>query len=220
MSSRFDLQLAQMHNSLIEMAALIEDAISKASKALSERDAGAAREIMARDDEIDAKEKEIESLCLRMLLNQHPVARDLREISTALKMITDLERIGDHASDISEICLYLSESGTAFGDKLDRISEMAAATTTMVSRSIDAFVKKDLELAQSVIRHDDAVDEIFMSVRKALIESVRADADSGEQAFDLLQVAKYYERIGDHAVNLAEWVIFSITGVHKDKQVL
>jgi phosphate transport system protein len=209
-----------MHNSLIEMAALIEEAITKASKALSERDAGAAREIMARDDEIDAKEKEIESLCLRMLLNQHPVARDLREISTALKMITDLERIGDHASDISEICLYLSESGTAFDDKLDRISEMAAATTKMVSRSIDAFVKKDLELAQSVIRHDDAVDEIFMSVRKALIESVRADADSGGQAFDLLQIAKYYERIGDHAVNLAEWVIFSITGVHKDKQVL
>jgi phosphate transport system protein len=208
-----------MHDSLIEMAALIEDAISKASRALSERDAGAARAIMARDDEIDAKEKEIESLCLRMLLNQHPVARDLRDISTALKMITDLERIGDHASDISEICLYLSGSACDDG-KLGRIGEMASATILMVTRSIDAFVKKDLALAQSVIRHDDVVDELYMGIRRELIESVRADAGTGEQAFDLLQVAKYYERIGDHAVNIAEWVIFSITGVHKDSQVL
>jgi phosphate transport system protein len=212
------MQLAALHNSLIEMAALIESAISRATKALVEQDAEAAREIMSQDDEIDSKERDIESLCLKLLLSQHPVARDLRQISTTLKMITDLERIGDHASDISELCVYLT--GTEYADKLDHISDMAAATIKMVGESIDAFVKEDIALAQSVIEYDNVVDEIFMSSRRELIESVRANADSGEQAFDLLQIAKYYERIGDHAVNIAEWVIFSITGVHKDKQVL
>ena len=218
MRSRFEEQLIQLNNSLIEMGALIERAISKATKALISQDVDTARSIIDGDSLIDEKEKEIESLCLKLILNQQPVARDLREISAALKMITDMERIGDQATDISELCIYLAAQ--EYIKKLEHIQQMAEATIKMVTDSIDAFVKKDLELAQTVIDYDDLVDELYVAVKEDLIALIHADVKNGEQAFDLLQIAKYYERIGDHAVNIAEWVIFSITGKHKDKQVL
>lgn len=217
MRSRFDEQLTELNNNLIEMGALIESAITKAVKALQEQDADAAKQIMGNDRIIDEKEREIESLCLKLLLHQQPVARDLRLISTALKMITDMERIGDHASDISELCVYLSEY--PYPQKFDHISSMAKAVIKMVNESIDAYVRKDLSLAQSVIDYDDVVDDLYLAIKSDLIRLVHENADNGEQAFDLLQVAKYFERIGDHAVNIAEWVIFSISGKHKDKQV-
>ena len=218
MRSRFNEQLSLLNNCLIEMGALIEHAIARATKALVSQDADAAKSIIDGDAVIDEKEKEIESLCLKLILNQQPVARDLRQISTALKMITDMERIGDQAADISELCIYLAAQ--EYIKKMEHIPQMAEATVKMVTDSIDAFVRKDLDLAQAVIDYDDVVDELYVCVKKDLIELVHADVNNGEQAFDLLQIAKYYERIGDHAVNIAEWVIFSITGKHKDKQVL
>ena len=218
MRSRFDEQLTLLHNSLIEMGALVEHAIAGATKALISQDAEIAEKIIRDEYLVDEKEKEIESLCLKLLLNQQPVARDLRQISTALKMITDIERIGDQAADISELCVYLSAQ--EYIKKLEHIPQMAEETIKMVTDSIDAFVKKDLMLAQAVIKKDDVVDNLYVTVKKDLIALVHEDVKYGEQAFDLLQIAKYYERIGDHAVNIAEWVIFSITGMHKDKQVL
>ena len=218
MRSRFDEQLTQLNNSLIEMGAQVERIIADATKALMTHDAVLAKSIIDGDIRIDEKEKEIESLCLKLILNQQPVARDLRQISTALKMITDMERIADQAADISELCVFLAAE--QYIKKLDHISQMAGATMKMVTDSIDAFVKKDLEIAQAVIAYDDVVDELYLSVKKDLIELIHADVSNGEQAFDLMQIAKYYERIGDHAANIAEWVIFSITGMHKDKQVL
>jgi len=218
MRSRFDEQLALLNNSLIEMGALIERAIARAIKALQEQNIDAANEVIAGDDAIDEKEKEIESLCLKLLLHQQPVARDLRQISTALKMITDMERIGDHAADISEICIYLV--GHKYIKRLEHIPQMAIATIKMVTDCIDAFVKTDLALAESIIKYDDIVDDLFDTVKKDLIQLIYENVENGEQALDLLQIAKYLERIGDHAVNVAEWVIFMITGRHKDTQVL
>ena len=218
MRSRFDEQLTLLNNSLIEMGALVEQAISDATKALVMHDAALAKSVIEGDAAVDEKEKEIESLCLKLILNQQPVARDLRFISTALKMITDMERIGDQAADISELCVYLS--GQEYIKKLVHIPQMANATIKMVTDSIDAYVKKDIKLAQTVIDYDDEVDELYLVIKRDLIKLVHDDVNNGEQAFDLMQIAKYYERIGDHAVNLAEWVIFSITGMHKDTQVL
>jgi phosphate transport system protein len=218
MRGHFDEQLTKLHNNMIEMGAMIERAIARATRALETQDAGEAQEVIDGDNLIDDKEKEIESLCLKLLLFQQPVARDLAQISTALKMITDMERIGDHASDLSEICIYLAAQD--YIKKMDHISQMAEATIKMVRESIDAFVKNDLELAKKVIAYDDVVDKLFFTIKKDLIALVHENADSGEQAFDFLQIAKYYERIGDHAVNIAGWVIFSLTGMHKDKQVL
>ena len=218
MRSRFDEQLSQLNNSLIEMGALIEDAISKTVKALRERDAEAAKKIKRGDDVIDDKEKEIESLCLKLLLNQQPVARDLRMISTALKMITDMERIGDHAADIASLCIELPAYNRI--GHVDTISLMGPETIRMVTDSIDAYVRKDLDLAHEVINRDQEVNRLFRAVKRELILLVHKNADDGEEAFDLMQIAKYFERIGDHAVNLAEWVIFSITGVHKDTRIL
>jgi phosphate transport system protein len=218
MRNRFDEQLNELNNNLIEMGALVEAAIGKATKAFETQDAELSKTVLAADDLVDSKEKDIEARCLKLLLSQQPVARDLRQISTALKMITDLERIGDHAIDISELALFLS--GEEYILDPENIPFMAAVTQKMVTESIDAFVKKDLDLAKSVIAKDDVVDELFSKTKKDLIRLVHDNADFGEQAFDLLQIAKYYERIGDHAVNVAEWVIFSITGKHKDTQVL
>lgn len=218
MRSRLDEQLTLLNNNLIEMGACIERAIAKATKALLEHDADTAREIIDGDPVIDDKEKEIESLCLKLLLNQQPVAKDLRLISTALKMITDIERIGDQAADISELCIYLSNQ--EYIKKLEHIPQMAQATIKMVNEAIDAFVKKDLALAEAVIEYDDVVDDLYVTVRQDLIKLIHKDVRNGEQAFDLLQIAKYYERIGDHAVNIAEWVIFSITGKHENRQII
>jgi phosphate transport system protein len=218
MRNRFDEQLNELNISLIEMGALVEGAIGKATKAFETQDAQLAKTVLAADDLVDSKEKDIEARCLKLLLSQQPVARDLRQISTALKMITDLERIGDHAIDICELSLFLS--GEEYILDPENIPAMAAVTQKMVTESIDAFVKKDLDLAKSVIAKDDVVDDLFSKTKSDLIGLVHDNADLGEQAFDLLQIAKYYERIGDHAVNVAEWVIFSITGKHKDTQVL
>jgi phosphate transport system protein len=215
MRSRFDEQLSSLNNSLIEMGAMIENAISKATKALVEQDVALAAEVMNSDNIIDEKEKDIESQCMKLLLSQQPVARDLRQISTALKLITDMERIGDQAADISEICVYLADQ--VYIKKLEHIPQMANATIKMVTDSIDAYVRKDLDLAEAVIEYDDVVDELYVQIKQDLIALVHEDAENGEQAFDLMQIAKYYERIGDHATNIAEWVIYTITGKHIDK---
>jgi phosphate transport system protein len=216
MRSRFDNQLEQLNTELIRMGALVEASISSAVKALIQQDKDKAKEAILADQEVDQKEKEIENLCLKLLLQQQPVARDLRLISSALKMITDMERIGDQAADISEIAIYLSDE--PFIKKLETIPQMAEETIKMVSLSIDAFVKRDLDLADRVIEMDDIVDALFITVKKDLIELIHGNRDTGEQALDLLMVAKYFERIGDHATNIAEWVRFSITGEHKNEK--
>ena len=216
MRSRFDEQLLQLNNNLIEMGAMVENAIAKATRALLEQNAALAKEVLSNDDEVDNKERDIESQCMKLLLSQQPVAGDLRLVSTALKLITDMERIGDNAADISELCIFLA--GQKYIIVLDDIPEMARATIKMVTDSIDAYVRKDLDLAKMVIDYDDVVDGLYLDIKKELIELVHKDADNGEQAFDLLQIAKYYERIGDHATNIAEWVIFSITGQHIDSE--
>jgi phosphate transport system protein len=162
---------------------------------------------------VDQKEKDIESLCLRLLLQQQPVARDLRQISAALKMITDMERIGDQAADISEIVIYLA--GTPYITELEYLPQMADTAIRMVRGSIDAYVKKDLALAKEIIDMDDIIDNLFVVVKNELIGLIHDKVENGEQAMDLLMVSKYFERIGDHAQNIAEWVEFSITGKHK-----
>jgi phosphate transport system protein len=218
MRSRLDAQLEQLHTALIEMGALIEYAISSAADALFGQDVAQAARSIAFDREVDQKEKDIESLCLRLLLQQQPVARDLRLISAALKMITDMERIGDQSADIAEIVSHLA--GAPYITDLSALRRMAGAACGMVKRSVDAFVQRDLALAQAVVADDDFVDAQFCAVRRTLVELLRRDASCGEQALDLLMVAKYLERIGDHAVNIAEWVIYSITGVHKNEELV
>ena len=215
MRNKFDEQLAKLNNMLIAMGAMIEKAITLAIQALVQQDEAMAKQVISLDSEIDQMEKEIETFCLRLLLQQQPVARDLRVISAALKMITDMERIGDQAADIGEITLSLV--GVTYIKKLDHIPEMATATAKMVTDSIDAYVKMDLELAKQVIEYDDVVDKLFDTVKFDLIELIQADKANGEQAIDLIMITKYFERIGDHATNIAEWVVFSITGRHSRK---
>jgi phosphate transport system protein len=212
MRNKFEQQLSKLNDMLIEMGALIETAIDMATRALKEQDVELAQKAIDFDDTVDQKEKQIESLCLKLLLQQQPVASDLRLISAALKMITDMERIGDQSADISEITIMLAD--TPYIKRLEHIPMMAAAAVKMVTESIDAFVKKDLTLANAVIDYDDVVDDLFNTVKTELIGLMRENSSNGEQAIDLLMIAKYFERIGDHAVNIAEWVVFSITGKH------
>ena len=214
MRSRFDEQLAQLNKQLIEMGALCEEVISMASRALMDGDLPLAAKVAPLDAEIDQKERDIENLCLKLLLQQQPVAKDLRQISAALKMITDMERIGDQAEDIAEIIKFLNGRTVENGAL---IREMASAAIKMVTESVDAFVKHDIMLAEKVVSDDDIVDRYFDQVKQKLIERIAQQPADGEYALDLLMIAKYFERIGDHAVNLAEWVIFSVTGVHKDE---
>ena len=218
MRKRFDQELEQLFGELVSMASLIEQAIHDAVDALCRQDTVLAEKAIEFDREIDEMEREIERHCLRLLLQQQPVAVDLRLISTALKMITDMERIGDHAADISELTMLLAKEGDSV--TLVHIPEMAKVTIRMVKESIDAFVRKDESLCRSVIESDDIVDELFCAVKRDLIQKIRHNAADGEVSLDLLLVAKYFERIGDHAVNIAEWVIFSITGKHKDQRIL
>ena len=213
MRSKFDEQLALLNRELIEMGALCEEVIALSSKALTELDKTLAAKVAPLDTEIDQKERTIESMCLKLLLQQQPVARDLRQISAALKMITDMERIGDQAEDIAEIISFI-DGHTNENDTLMR--EMAKAVIQMVTESVDAYVKHDIALAEKVIADDDIVDDYFDSVKKKLIRSIARNPGDGEYALDILMIAKYFERIGDHATNIAEWVIFSITGVHKE----
>ena len=212
MRNRFASQLEQLNNELIKMGSLVEYAIDSAVKALIGQDREQAQKVIEFDMEIDHKEKDIESFCLKLLLQQQPVARDLRQISSALKMITDMERIGDQAADISELTILLADS--IYIKKLEHIPQMAQETIKMVTDSIDAFVRKDLEKAQAVVEADDLVDELFNEVKRDLIKLIHSNVDNGDQAMDFLMIAKYFERIGDHATNIAEWVIFSITGTH------
>jgi phosphate transport system protein len=210
MRKQFISQLHTLNDTLTEMGGLIEYAIQTAVCALVNQDVTLAKEAIAYDEKIDAKEKEIEHLCFDILLLQHPVASDLWVVSSALKMITDMERIGDQSADISELTLIMA--GSPYIKKLEHIPLMAEATIKMVNDAIDAFVKKDTELAVSVIEYDDVVDNYFVTVRDDLIELIQSNPDNAAQAFDLMMVAKYFERIGDHAVNIAEWVLFSLTG--------
>ncbi len=210
--SRFDEQLELLNRELIEMGALCEQVISMAARALMSGDTKLAAQITPLDGEIDQMERDVESRCLKLLLQQQPVAKDLRQVSAALKMVTDMERIGDQASDIAEIIGFLHGRG---GEDCAFIGQMGEATIRMVSGSIDAFVRRDTKLADEVIAHDDIVDAYFLKVKTALIQYIAASPDDGEYALDLLMIAKYFERIGDHAVNIAEWVLFSVTGVHK-----
>ena len=213
MRSRFDEQLALLNRELIEMGALCEEVIALAAQSLTEGDTALSARVSPLDEEIDRKEREIESLCLKLLLQQQPVARDLRQISAALKMITDMERIGDQAEDIAEIVAFLGGRGT---EDSELLRDMARSAIRMVSGSVDAYVKQDVPLAEKVIAEDDVVDDYFTRVKKALISRIAADPADGEFALDVLMIAKYFERIGDHAVNIAEWVIFSVTGEHKE----
>ena len=211
MRRQFDQRLALLNRELIEMGALCEEVTALAAKALTEGDPALAAQVGPLDTEIDQKEREVENLCLKLLLQQQPVARDLREISSALKMISDLERIGDQAADIAELTRFVRLPD---GPGRQRIEEMSKAVIRMVTDSVDSFVKRDLELAREVCREDDQVDDLFNQVKKELIGLIAADADSGELWLDLIMVAKYLERIGDHATNVAEWVEYSITGNH------
>lgn len=215
MRNRFDRQLLELNNELIQMGGLIEQAIEMGISALIKQDVEKAKQAMEFDEEVDHQEREIESLCMKLLLQQQPVARDLRLISAALKMITDMERIGDHAADISEMTILMSGSKYEGNQiSIDLIKDMAKETTDMVIKSVDAFVKKDLELAHWVIKRDDVVDDLFAAYRRQMIDKINENVKNGEQATDMLMVAKYFERIGDHATNIAEWVIYSITGEH------
>ena len=213
MRNRFDEQLFELNREIIEMGAMCEEAIASASKALVDGDKKLAEQVRKNGSAIDQMERDIESRCMKLLLHQQPVARDLRLISAALKMITDMERIGDQAEDIAEIIMFLNGRSDE-NDGLLR--EMAAAASKMVTESVDAYVKHDIMLAEKVVRDDDVVDGYFDRVKRALIEKIAREPSDGEYALDLLMIAKYFERIGDHAVNIAEWVIFSVTGVHKE----
>ncbi len=211
MRERFDAQLERLNTELIGMGARCEDAIAMAVRALLENDDTLPTQVLEIDAEIDRKERDIEALCLKLLLQQQPVARDLRAISSALKMVSDMERIGDQAADIAEISRYID------GEKMTgrvHIEDMAQATIHMVTGSIDSFVHKDLELARAVAAEDDVVDRLFDQVKTELIGLIGEKPSAGGFCLDLLMVAKYLERIGDHAVNIAEWVEFSLTGVH------
>ncbi len=212
MRSRLDEDMALLNKELIQMGALCEEAIALASKALAgEREL--AKQVSVLENETDQMERDIETRCLKVLLRQQPVARDLRQISAALKMITDLERIGDQADDIAEIILSLDNRNWLDTDPIRRMAEMA---TRMVTQSVDAYVRRDLELAKEVEKSDDQVDSAFDEVKRILIELLSKAPSQGEYALDLLMIAKYFERIGDHAVNIAQWVMFSITGTHNE----
>ena len=214
MRNKFDEQLKRLHVELIQMGATCEDAISAAAEALLKGDVSLVSAAVEAERDLDRREREVENLCLKLLLQQQPVARDLRVISSALKMITDMERIGDHASDISEMAILMADK--PYIKKLEHIQEMAKEASVMLVNSIEAFVNKDVKQAHEVIIKDDVVDNLFETIKNELIAMIHKNPDVGDQAMDLLMVAKYLERIGDHACNIADWVIFSITGSHED----
>ena len=216
MRSKFDEQLNNLNNELIKMGALCEEAISGVTKLLIDNDQKMKDSVFEADKEIDRKERDIETLCMRLLLHQQPIASDLRLVSSALKMISDMERIGDQASDIAEMAEYANCSGL---QSEIHIADMARATIDMVTDSIDSFVKRDVDMAHSVIKHDTVVDNLFDEVKGELISAIEQKSANAEALCDLLMIAKYFERIGDHAENIAEWVIYSITGQHVESKI-
>ena len=216
MRNKFDMQLELLNEQLTRMGELCELAINRVTKALVEGNLEQAKKVMAADEEIDQMEKDIERLCLKLLLQQQPVARDLRQISAALKMITDMERIGDQTADIAEIII---SAGMSEAGDVKKIEEMSAGVARMVNDSVTAYVERDLELARKVMEADDNIDGLFDDIRRSIINLI-AEGNRGEQGVDLIMIAKYLERIGDHATNIAEWVEFSITGDHKGTQAV
>ena len=217
MRNRFDTQLTTLHVELIKMGALCEESIAAAIKSVLDEDEAMARRAVEAEQEIDRKERDIEALCMKLLLQQQPVARDLRMISSAMKMISDMERIGDQAEDIAEISKFLK--GCTLTSRI-HLKDMAVAAVQMVTDSVDAFVKTDLSLARAVMARDDVVDDLFSQIKAELIALIVEDSGNGEHCIDLMMIAKYLERIGDHAVNIAEWVEFSITGSRKVEEHL
>lgn len=216
MRSRFDMQLEELNREMITMGMICETAIAKASKSLLSCDSDMAGELPQMLGQINQKERDIEAICLRLLLHQQPVAKDLRTVSAALKMVTDVERIGDQSADFAEI-VAMGHITTI--PETVPISAMAAAVIKMVTQSIDAFVKQDRNTASAVIKYDDVVDALFDDCKAALIDLIKAPGANGEAMVDLLMISKYFERIGDHAVNIAKWVLFSITGELEKKQL-
>ena len=212
MRNRFDEQLFELNREIIEIGAMCEESISKAVQTLNGNKKLIA-EVKRIGISIDQMEKEIENRCMRLLLHQQPVARDFRLISSALKMITDMERIGDQAEDIAEIANFFNSDNPS---ETAIINDMAQEAIKMVTKSVDAFVKRDLFLAEQVIEQDDIVDDYFSKVKNDIINLIANNTINGEIALDLLIISKYLERIGDHATNIAEWVIYSVTGVHKE----
>ena len=215
MRDYFQEQLNELKRELTIMGASCEEIIALASHALTDMNEDLVRNVETIGAQIDESERTIESICMKLLLRQQPVARDLRQISAAMKMITDMERIGDQAEDIVEIVPYMNAHPD---EKFPKIRQMAKAAQTMVTDAIDAYVKQDLELAKKVMAHDDVVDNYFIQIKKGIIDLIAAEPSQGEYALDLLMIAKYFERIGDHCTNIAEWVEFSVTGIHQDCQ--
>ena len=213
MRNRYHEQLSLLNKRMTEMGALCEQIIGMSARALLDGDVKLAAQTAPIGHEIDSMEREIESICLKLLLQQQPVASDLRQISAALKMITDMERIGDQAEDIADIIQLMNGRS---GDICRHFRPMATASAKMVSESVDAYVKQDVSLAQKVIASDDVVDQCFTAVRQEVIEMITSNSEESEFGIDLLMIAKYFERIGDHAENIAEWVVYSVTGVHKE----
>ena len=215
MRDYFDEQLSALKQELTKMGAACEEIIAMASHSLTGWDEDLVREVEKIGAQIDESERTIETICMKLLLRQQPVARDLRVVSAAMKMITDMERIGDQAEDIVEIVPHMVVHAD---EKYPTIREMAKETMRMVTDAVDAYVRQDLALAHAVMEHDDIVDDYFCRVRQGIIDIITADPTDGEYALDLLMIAKYFERIGDHATNIAEWVEFSVTGKHKSCQ--
>lgn len=215
MRSKFDEQLRQLNNEMTMMSTMIEKAIQDTIEAFFNQDAETAKRIMSEDALVDQEQKKIENICFQLLIQQQPVARDMRTITAAMKMVTDMERIGDQAADIAELTVMLADHPYVL--KADNIKQMSAETTIMLLQAIEAYVERDIVKAQAVIDHDDIVDALFLKVKADLIETIRNYPDQGEQAADLLMVNKYLERIGDHATNIAEWVIFSLDD-HKERE--
>ena len=211
----FQEQLNELKRELTIMGSNCEEIIALASRALTDMDGELVRQVATIGGQIDESERTIETICMKLLLRQQPVARDLRQISAAMKMITDMERIGDQAEDIVEIIPFMNAHPD---EKFPKIREMAKAAQTMVTEAVDAYVKQDLELAKKVMAADDVVDDYFAQIKNGIIEIIAAEPSQGEYALDLLMIAKYFERIGDHCTNIAEWVEFSVTGIHKDCQ--
>lgn len=213
MRYRLDMQLDTLNTELIKMGALCEEAIGAAIKSLLADDNEVLKKVFEAEELIDQKERDIEDICMKILLQQQPVAGDLRKISSALKMISDMERIGDQAEDIAEILEFV---GVTDLRSVTHIADMADSTIRMVTESVDSFVKKDLDMALDVIKYDDVVDNLFLEVKKELTGVIAKNPESGEICLDLLMIAKYFERIGDHATNIAEWVCYAITGKHPE----
>ena len=208
MRSRFDEQLRELNKEMIDMGRMIVQSIAMAIETLTDKDDILAKRIMERDDQVDHAQKKIENICFNLLIQQQPVARDLRTVTAAMKMVTDMERIGDHAADISEMTILMGKESPI--DKFQHINKMASETVIMLNHSIEAYVERNKEKAKEVIEHDNVVDQLFDEVKKDIINLIQKDSGDGEEALDLLMVAKYFERIGDHATNIAEWVIYSL----------